>query len=205
MSEFKGVARWAAAAVAVMAASAANAVPLSANSAISFAGGGDAPSPFLGSVLAGLPGWTGLDFTNLSGNAMVVQPPLGLGPTGSLSGSTGNATFFDVSFGSGTCSGSCNLFTTSDGFTFQWSAVTSSYTAGAGAYQAYFTGLISKPSSFDATPFVLSLSTQPQGSGEVPGLSWSAQGSVVSLPGTVALIGLGLATVGFVRMRAARR
>lgn len=173
------------AAVVLSCAAAAQAAPLlSFPSVISFSGGGGGTG---GSVLTFTgANWTGLDFFAASGNATVTQPPTGTGPTGSLSGSTGNATFNDTTF---TTPGV--LFTTSDNFVFTWSSISTNY-LGNGVYNAYFRGTIAKSGSFDPTPFALSFSTQPSGSSEVAGLSWSAQGAVISLPGTLALLGAGL-------------
>lgn len=167
----------------------ASALPLvSYPSTISFTGGGGGAN---GSVLTfSGPTWTGLDFYSLAGNAIVTQPPYGQGPTGSLSGSTGDATFADTTFLTPGV-----LFTTADGFVFSWNSVTTSY-LGNGAYGAQFVGTISKDGVYDATPFGFSFSTQPSATGEPVGLSWSGQGAVVSLPGTLALLGMGLAATG---------
>lgn len=174
-------------AIVLASASAAQALPLLAfPSTIAFSGGGDAQNN--GSVLRFTgSNWTGLDFFAAIGNATVTQPPTGVPPTGSLAAATGNATFSDTF--SLTSPGP--LFTTSDGFSFSWNTVTTNY-LGNGVYNAYFRGVISKSGSFDPTPFALSFSTQPSASSETAGMSWSAQGAVISLPGTVALLGSGL-------------
>lgn len=171
------------------AVSTASALPLvSYPSTISFSGGGGGAN---GSVLTfSGPTWTGLDFYNATGNAIVTKPPYGQGPTGALSGSTGDATFSDTSF---LTPGA--LFSTADGFVFSWNSVTTNY-LGNGSYSAQFVGTISKAGVYDATPFAFSFSTQPSATGEPVGLSWSGQGAVVSLPGTLALLGLGLAATG---------
>ena len=130
-----------------------------------------------------LANWTGLDFPAATPNAFYA------GTTGSflsIMGASGTATFSDTSFAT-----PGQLFT-GGGVTFTWTTVSKSYDGT--TWGAVFTGTASA-SGYDQTQMKLSFSSQGAGT------SWSAE--TIPVPGTIALLGLGLAGLGLVRTRRA--
>jgi hypothetical protein len=169
--------------LSVAAMSVAHAAPISGSAAFTgFANPG-------GSVLTctatpcTVANWTGLDFANTSPNA-------GYGNTTgsflSIMGASGTGTFSDTSF-----SMPGQLFT-AGGVTFTWTSVSKSYDGA--TWGAVFDGTATAQ-GYDATKMKLTFSSQSNGS------SWSAE--TIPVPGTIALLGLGLAGLGLIRTRRA--
>ena len=127
--------------------------------------------------------WTGLDFPSTNPNAFYA------GTTGSflsIMGASGTATFSDTSFAA-----PGQLFT-GGGVTFTWTTVSKSYDGT--TWGAVFSGTATA-AGYDATMMKPSFSSQGAGT------SWSAE--TIPVPGTIALLGLGLAGLGLIRTRRA--
>jgi hypothetical protein len=101
-------------------------------------------------------------------------------------GASGTGTFSDTSF-----SMPGQLFT-AGGVTFTWTSVSKSYDGA--TWGAVFDGTATAQ-GYDATKMKLTFSSQSTGS------SWSAE--TIPVPGTIALLGLGLAGLGLIRTRRA--
>jgi len=127
--------------------------------------------------------WTGLDFANTTPNASYGNTT---GTFASIMGASGTGTFSDTSFAT-----PGQLFT-AGGVTFTWTSVSKSYDGS--TWGAVFTGSASAP-GYDTTMMKLSFSSQGSGG------SWSAE--TIPVPGTIALLGLGLAGLGLIRTRRA--
>jgi hypothetical protein len=127
--------------------------------------------------------WTGLDFANTSPNASYSNTT---GSFLSIMGASGTGIFSDTSF-----SMPGQLFT-AGGVTFTWTSVSKSYDGA--TWGAVFDGTATAQ-GYDATKMKLTFSSQSTGS------SWSAE--TIPVPGTIALLGLGLAGLGLIRTRRA--
>lgn len=136
--------------------------------------------------------WTGLNFPAAAPNASLLTStgnfatsfgPVGLFPLNIVTMSDTTfaaptpATFFDI-IGTGAYLGNTAVF--------QWNTVTTSYSSN--TYGAEFIGTMTL-TGFDPTAYKVIFSTQGNGT------TWSGE-SIVPVPGTVALLGLGLGLVG---------
>ena len=128
--------------------------------------------------------WTGLDFANTSPNASYGNTT---GSFMSIMGASGTGTFSDIT----NFSVGGQLFT-AGGVTFTWTSVSKSYDGS--TWGAVFDGTATAK-GYDETKMKLTFSSQSTGS------SWSAE--TIPVPGTIALLGLGLAGLGLIRTRRA--
>jgi len=170
--------------LSVAAMSVAQAAPISGS--VAFAGLA-APNPSVLTCSATpctLSNWTGLDFPATTPNANYAGTT---GSFASIMGASGQGTFTDTSFA--TPGG--QLFA-AGGVTFTWTSVSKSYDGS--TWGAVFTGSASAP-GYDTTMMKLAFSSQGEGK------SWSAE--TIPVPGTIALLGLGLAGLGLIRTRRA--
>ena len=131
-----------------------------------------------------LSNWTGLDFANTTPNATY---NLTSGAFRTIMGTSGTGTFTDTTF----ATPGQQLFS-AGGVTFTWTSVSKSYNGNLWGADFYGTATAS---GYEPTQMLVSFSSQSTG------LSWSAQ--TIPVPGTIALLGLGLAGLGLIRTRRA--
>ena len=169
--------------LSVAAMSVAQAAPISGSAAFTgFSNPGSSVLTCSGTPCS-LANWTGLDFANTTPNASYGNTT---GSFLSIMGASGTGTFSDTSFAA-----PGQLFS-AGGVTFNWTTVSKSYDGS--TWGAVFSGTATAK-GYDPTMMKLSFSSQGAGT------SWSAE--TIPVPGTIALLGLGLAGLGLIRTRRA--